>query len=253
MHHKYVELLKEYSDTNGLNIDVRSSPIEKPIQRGCCNLSFYEMEIHEGYFVCHICHKVYENDFSHLFNEYSKPNEPIGANSFHNYSLKRKYKHINHFIEVLRRYMGSSKLAIPLEVLELVAKNVNIMDRDAYFLLRKVFKENKLQKYYHEIFPIIYRLGGKQEELTNAEYWQVINLFKMFKFKYLKMEEYKVYGKKSIPSYYMLLDSFLKRIDHFSYYNFPELGNTQLRCNIHHLIVQLEIKQQYELYEDFVE
>lgn len=243
LHEKYIELLANV----GITINQQKPTLKVT---GCCDISFYEMQIYQGYYVCHKCSKVFQNDFCYTFNEYSHPNEPVGARSFHNYTKKRKYKHLNHFIEVLKRYTGVGKIAIPDEVYDLVSKNIDLKDKDAYIKIRKLLKDNNQQKYYHEIFPIIYKLGGQLELLDNENYWKCINLFKMFTYKYLKMEEYKVYGKKSIPSYYMLLDSFLKRIGHTSYYNFPELGNVTLRSSVQELIEQLEIKQSYELFEE---
>lgn len=237
----YEEMLRE----QGFEIPVYEEKEE--LRKTCCGLSFYEMQIHNGFYVCHKCNIPFAHDYSYFFNEYSKPYEAFGSNSSHSYIKKREYKHVNHFIEVLRRYMGVSKLSIPEQVLELVEKNINVLNKNSYFNIRELLREFGYQKYYHEIFPIIYKLKGVQVFIDNKDYWKCINLFKMFKYKYLKMEAYKEYGKTSIPSYYMILKSFLKRIDHECYYILPELKNNLLRENVNGIIEKLEIKDYFEL------
>lgn len=205
----------------------------------CCGP--VELNPKEGMYVCWSCGLV--KHMGYIVNEeepvHCDAQTPYGSGSTYVYKKYRPYKPLTHFREHLRRYLGQRFLYIPETLLDDLRGKFDPLDRDAYMkvkklmkqlgnkkyeieswdkeMRRKVTKHYKAQKFYKDIFTIIYNLGGIQPKfhLVNSILESYMKL--QYEFEHHKS------GRHNMPSHFMILDILLKEHGHSPYYYIPHL------------------------------
>jgi hypothetical protein len=135
--------------------------------------------------------------------------------------------------------MGSRFTNIPNDLLSKL-QDVNVKSVDAYFLIKSKMKSLGLNKYYKEIFMIIYQLGGVRPYVDNVLYEQCVADFQKLMFHFINGRS--EWNRHSMPSMYMILDILLRKNGHTPYYNIPCLKDDQLRERVYRIYNQLADK-----------
>lgn len=212
----------------------------------CC---YYQSIVTDKYNECYYCNEcglcmkekvivyqqpTYSNNISSFYFQ-----KPLGSTNTITFYRKRFYKPLTHFKEHLRRYMGSRFTNIPHDLISKL-KDVDVENVNAYFLIKAKMKSLGLNKYYKEIFMIIYQLGGVRPYIDNVLYEQCVADFQKLMFHFIKgRNEWK---RHSMPSMYMVLDILLRKNGHTPYYTIPCLKDDQLRERVYKIYNELADK-----------
>ncbi len=210
----------------------------------CCGP--IELVRKEGTYVCWTCGKVL--GMNYIVNEeeprYCREGEILGASSRYTYKKYRPYKPLTHFREHLRRYLGQRFLAIPDELLNDLRGKFNPMDRNAYVkvksqmkqlggkkytvevwdkeMRRTELKKYKVQKFYKDIFTIIYSLGGIQPRFNQTN--EIFNSYMKLQYEFAQARNQgRLNNRHNMPSHFMILDILLRKHGHVPYYEIPHL------------------------------
>jgi hypothetical protein len=182
-----------------------------------------------GYWTCFVCGLIKEQILDDQYHQEGMYNATQGVNPGFNYAVYRPYKPLNHFREHLRRFLGSRPTQMNLDLL-----HVNVLRRDAYYVIKKQLKKLKMRHEYKNIWSILYLLGGKTPKMENDVFHECSRLFFEFSSKY---EEFKGI-RKSIPNHDMLLSAIFEKIGYDSYYKLPIIQSRKIRENIYYIIKQ---------------
>jgi hypothetical protein len=113
-----------------------------------------------------------------------------------------RYSTCNHFKIVLEQFGGKQNYRIPLDVLDKIKEEFNLMTFPVdYFNVRKVLKKLKLTTLYNHVFLIMKILGANIAEFTNQEEETLILLFKSIQNPYLLFRG----NRKNSLNYFYLL------------------------------------------------
>jgi hypothetical protein len=191
-----------------------------------------------GIYVCMKCGMclnekiiVYEPEYHQGTNAGGWAN-PLGSQSGVTFKKKRFYSPTTHFKEHLRRYMGARFRDLPENLIEELkeVKTLNVECRDAYFQVKQELKVRGYNKYYKEIYTIIYLLGGVHPKVSMEQYEECVRQFKVLMFYFFKSRSR--FGRYSMPSMYMVMEFLLKRNGHEPYYTIPHLKDDELRARV---------------------
>jgi len=189
-----------------------------------------EFPIQDGFYVCNVCGLVKEQVLE-FEQPYANFGELVGQNNGYCYKPLRHYKPINHFREHLKSFLSSHPIAFPSSLLDSL-RHIPIHQPNAFFLIRKELKKMKESTYYKHIWSLISELGGRMNVLTDQQFHQCLNLFKVF----LTAFRLDPRGRKNLPSHNMILHNILKVLKVNLYYETPGLNNEKLRKNVENTI-----------------
>lgn len=211
--------------------------------RDCCKEREIIFDQQKGSYWCYNCGLVQE-DHVYVHNIFWVAGKPIpipGTNCSTTIVRKRPYQPLTHFKEHLRRYMGARFRDIPTKLCDTVSAALQLEDLqqpDAYFRVKAVLKKNGFNKFYKEIFTIIYHLGGINPRLEHDTYQNCIKDFTRLSFVYMKNRD--KFKRHSMPSLYMMLDILLRKNNHIPHYQIPYLKDLQLKTNVESILEKLE-------------
>lgn len=191
---------------------------------------------HHGYRVCYVCGKVADGvileqpqsafDKNNNMSSYRSAKNTVSQGWEMRY--KRKYRSYTHFRDHLYRYAGS-RTRCDLELAKDLM-HVDMNDWNAYLEVKKVLKKKKLSKRYRDIFTIIYQLGGEKPKLSSQLIQQCNNDYRALETYFNENKEY--FGRKSMPSVYMLLDIILRKNGHEPKYFIPQVKDKKLNKRV---------------------
>lgn len=260
----YSELLQEHMN---ITINLPKVPLkQQPNILKCCGP--IELNEKEGNYACIKCGLV--KDMYYIVNE-EEPckynhGEPVGMHTSYSYNKYREYKPLTHFREHLRRYAGQRFAVFPAELIKDVKDYVDPLSPDAFHQVKhqlkqlgqkkynvKVYdkqmrrwdmKQYKPQKFYKDIFSLIYELGGIQPNLHTIDLNAMFSMYKAICYQFRQMKIKNSVSRKNMPSHYMLLDLMLRQYGHTPYYNIPELKDKDLRNSVLTIFNKLECNVQ---------
>ena len=190
-----------------------------------------------------VCDKLYDSQEEH-------PSKPHLRQTY--VTMYRPYKSLTHFREHYRRYAGHRWTDIPDKLLlDLKPLVGDPMNRDAYTKVKKSLQQlrqnrypvrfydkkykihkTKLyppQKFYKDIFLIIYKLGGVQPNLNNIHSDRIYNQYKIIEYTFRQLPEK---TRRNMPSHFYILQELLKLNGHEPYYIIPQLKAFKLRSRV---------------------
>ena len=124
--------------------------------------------------------------------------------------------------------------------------DLDVTDKNSYFIVQKQLKARGLNSLYKEIFTIIYRKGGVNPKVSYEVFEKCIAEFKILMYHFIRNKE--IWGRHSMPSIYMMMDILLKENGHTPYYNIPKLKDDILREKVVSIYKDLkDIKIEYNV------
>lgn len=157
---------------------------------------------------------------------------------------KRFYQSKIHFMTHLKRYLGlvTSYSDVDEKLIEQIKKEIDVMDKMAYFNVREILKRRKLGKHYKDIFFIIYECGGVRPQLS-GEQMRLLerHIGSIQTYFYANRDRW---GKKSMPCVPWILEKLMRRCGHEPYYCLHSLKAAAL---------QKEAETFFELYDNETE
>lgn len=231
---------------------------EKPAwDKTCIKCTEFDYDPRQEFYYCVKCYKckreriiIFQQAY-HSATKFSNHwTQPLGSQNTITIYKKRFYKPITHFKEHLRRYMGARFTQLPEDLLEKL-RGIDPEDVNMYFEVRSRLKALKLNKYYKDIFMIMYQLGGKNPQLDHGLYEQCITDFKWLMQHFMKNRSQ--WGRHSMPSNYVLLEILLRKNGHTPYYNLPTLKDSVLRAKVYEIYDQLKhVNQEFNQQDETV-
>lgn len=237
----YNEMLLEVGITADLHSDTVSVSKYDPDDLRCRDCKDEPLTMYvDGFLTCHLCGlvstKVQQYDHTDVPAYYNIQASKAYDGTY--FEKKRVYKPLTHFKEHLRRYMGCRFTEIPDVLLDLLRElNVDPMDRDAFFIIKRYMKVLKFHKLYKEIFLIIYKLGGVAPKISDEIFHQCVDMYQalMMAFEVKKAE----WKRHSMPSNYVVMDLLLRHFGHEPYYRLPCLKDQDLQNHVEWMIDEL--------------
>lgn len=216
-------------------------PIIKQVVECCGEELTYESQ---GFLTCWHCGLV--KDIAELKYYQKNSTAPTGVSYFSSrnndnpgmtFYRKRFYKSATHFRDHLNRYMGRGDLARDDPIMDHF-KDLDTGDRMLFFVVKKRLKKLKLQNLYKSIFSIIYMSGGQLPNVTNQTFHNCLVQYGALEHYFHQNKD--LFGRKSMPSVYMLMDLILRRNGHEPFYVVQQLKDTQLRQKVLDFYVQFD-------------
>lgn len=231
----YADLLK-----NELDISVPAEDIveeeKKEDARHACNAP--TIETREGYEVCEACGLVLRTDMLEKEppqyrsrRQYRHEGSAwLGGDEDSYMPRKRFYKPLTHFRQHLRSYLYARNVNLPDErIMNHLRATVRVLDKSAYYLVKKELKKLGAQRYYKDVFTIIYALGGHKPQVSPEQVDSMCHYFKRWYYNFNQLERF---GKHNTPSIYMLMEIILREFGHEPYYFIPTLKSEKLRARV---------------------
>ena len=189
-------------------IKTASSPVV-----GSCNTCNIELTIiiQEGMMICPAC------GYQELM--LVEQNRPIYRQS-NKEASNQSYKRVNHFNEWVSQIQGKESTEIPEEIFEKILSEIKkeqIKDtlKLSYNKMREILKKLKFNKYYEQIYYIIYRLNGISPPNFSPELEEKLrNMFKEIQGPFLKHCPDK---RKNFLSYSYVLFKFCQLLEKDEY------------------------------------
>jgi len=260
----YLDLLK---DCCGIVLPrpVKTLPPQQKNVIECCGP--IELVPKEGHYVCWNCGLVKDNYFIVQEEEpHRSGGKPFGSQSSYTYKKYRPYKPLTHFREHFRRYTGQRFQTIPTELLHDLRPKVNPRAKDAYWQVKTQLKKLKgkkyvvkvwnkemrrydakkytPQKFYKDIFCIIYDLGGYQPKVDNVN--EIFQAYQNLQYQFLQLKRKHETSRSNMPSHFMLLDILLRKHGHSPYYEIPYLKDKESREKV----IQIFKMLNYNVFQD---
>jgi hypothetical protein len=133
------------------------------------------------------------------------------------------YKRMTHF----KMYLSALQNTRTLYFSDLgIFKDIVLDYRNLYFTVRKALQQNRLSKYYPDIFLIIAHLGGKTLKLTNEQYHLILKRFSQLEYIFQHQSHP---HRKYFLHYYTVIDTLLEYLKIPYHYKLPTIRNTD-RC-----------------------
>ncbi len=191
----------------------------------------------EGYEVCEACGLVLRTDMIEreppqyrARRQYRHEGAQwLGGDEDSYMPRKRFYKPLTHFRQHLRSYLFARNVDLPIEIMDHLRKNVDVDDRNAYHIVKGELKKLGAQRYYKDVFTIIYALGGRKPQISPEQVDSMCNYFKRWYYNFNQLERF---GKHNTPSIYMLMEIILREFEHQPYYFIPSLKSDKLRARV---------------------
>jgi hypothetical protein len=244
----YLEMLKDIGVdvSNELkqqpSVEIDQQRQRKKRVRICCAEPYIVLNQPLGQYWCENCGLIHDNQvyISELFVVCGKSIPIPGKQCSTTITRKRWYQPLTHFKEHLRRYMGARYRNLPDDMINKLKQHLTEEDfkqPDAYKTVQKVLKTTGYNKFYKEIFTIIYHCGGINPKLDHRIYDDCIRDFKYICTEF--MQNRTIFGRHSMPSLYMMMDILLRRNNHIPHYNIPQLKDVTLRERVVDIIDRL--------------
>lgn len=206
--------------------------------RHTCPPATPTVETYEGYTVCEACGLVLKTDRierdppqykSRRLYRHEGASAWLGGDEDSYMPRKRFYKPLTHFRQHLRSYLYARNVDLPAAMMAHLRRTVDVDDRDAYALVKRELKALGMQRYYKDVFTIIYALGGRKPQVSPEQVESMCNYFKRWYYNFNLLNRF---GKHNTPSIHMLMDIILREFAHEPYYYIPSLKSERLRARV---------------------
>lgn len=195
------------------------------------------IETREGYEVCEACGLVLRTDMIEREppqyrqrRQYRHEGSAwLGDNEDSYMPRKRFYKPLTHFRQHLRSYLYARNVDLPDDIMTHLRTTVNVNERAAYNVVKSELKRLGAQRYYKDVFTIIYALGGHKPQISPEQVDSMCNYFRRWYYNFNRLERF---GKHNTPSIYMLMEIILREFGHEPYYYIPSLKSDKLRARV---------------------
>lgn len=235
----------------GIDIGYKASPIVNNNQPtriiySCCDT--VEEDRVNGCYSCVGCGLVLDDKY-YDSNE-AQPSKPHLRQTY--VTMYRAYKPLTHFREHYRRYAGHRDTDIPQSLLDDLRPYVSdARHPEAYAMVKrglqqlknhqypvrfydkkyKVYKTKQYppQKFYKDIFLIVYRMGGIQPDLNHIHANRIYDQYKVVEYGFRQLP---TKDRRNMPSHFYILLQLLRLNGHEPHYVIPQLKAERLRCRI---------------------
>jgi hypothetical protein len=231
----YADLLLSELDISVPANEIKNEmPKNAPLPHPCDAPS---IETREGYEVCEACGLVLRTDMIEKAppayrsrRQYRHEGAAwLGEDEDSYMPRKRFYKPLTHFRQHLRSYLFARNVDIPAEIMAHLRDTIDIEDRNAYSAVKTELKRMGAQRFYKDVFTVIYALGGRKPHVTPEQVDSMCNYFKRWYYNFNRLERF---GKHNTPSIYMLMEIILREFGHEPYYYIPSLKSDKLRQRV---------------------
>lgn len=134
--------------------------------------------------------------------------------------------------------MGSSMTQFPERILAELKQEVDVQHVDAYFTMKVALKKRKMQRYYKDIYCLIYKLGGMKPVLTDVQYRNCLNMYEQW-MRIFNLTKHTM-GRHSMPSLFVVLAVLLQKNGHEPYYRLPLLKDSRLLQNVFGILERIQ-------------
>lgn len=243
MNEVYADLLASELDIAVPTSDIiRNKKIDNEREHACDAPS---IETREGYVVCEACGLVLKTDmiekeppqYRNRRMYRHEGNQWLGNDEDSYMPRKRFYKPLTHFRQHLRSYLFARNVDLPEDMMRHLRQTIHINDRDAYNQVKVQLKLLGKQRFYKDVFTIIYALGGQKPQVSPEQVDSMCNYFKRW---YYNFNQKARFGKHNTPSIYMLMDIILREFGHTPYYYIPTLKSEKLRERVLNIYDQVK-------------
>lgn len=230
----YAELLQSELDICVAQDDIKIESVAMPEAHAC---EAPTIETREGYEVCEACGLVLKVDMIEreppqyrTRRQYRHEGSAwLGGDEDSYMPRKRFYKPLTHFRQHLRSYLFARNVDLPAKIMRRLRTRVNVDERDAYCQVKAELKRMGAQRYYKDVFTIVYALGGRKPQVSPEQVDSMCNYFRRWYYNFNRLERF---GKHNTPSIYMLMEIILREFGHEPYYYIPSLKSEKLRARV---------------------